>query len=184
MDKKQFSGFTLTELLVAVAIVGIIASIAVPSFARMIERNKLKEAAESLKADLMWLRTETIKRSCYYDADADGDDDGGLRIDFDTTSAWSYTIYAVEGQCGCPSGAGDCIEKVVNSTQFSGVSMSSAFSTGKTTRFDFRRGSGLVAGNAQLDSTNYHVKVVVAPVGRVRICNISGLAGLGGYAEC
>lgn len=63
MNKKQSLGFTLTEFMITIAIVGILASLAVPSFQRMIERNKLKKAAESLKSDLMFARTEAIKLS-------------------------------------------------------------------------------------------------------------------------
>ncbi|HIF55482.1 MAG TPA: prepilin-type N-terminal cleavage/methylation domain-containing protein, partial [Methylococcaceae bacterium] len=52
MNNKQFSGFSLTELLVVIALIGIIASIAIPSFQGMIEKNRLKAAIESLAADL------------------------------------------------------------------------------------------------------------------------------------
>ena len=163
MNNKQGFGFTLTELIVTVAIVGIIASIAVPSFARMVERYRLKEVAEGLKSDLMWMRTETIKRSC------------NLKVAIDK-DAWSYTIFRTAGTCDCPVGGGNCNDKVVNGSEFTGVSMSSA----SAPLFDFRRGTAFT-GNAILDSTNYHVKVVVAPTGRVRICNISGSTGLPGY---
>jgi len=172
MNKKHSLGFTLTELMITVAIIGILASIAVPSFQDMIERNRLKEAVEGLKSDLMWMRTETIKRSC------------NLRVTF-TPATWNYTIFRADGECGCPAGGGNCNELVINGSQFTGVTMSSAaYGAGTTTRFDFRRGTGVIAGSTQLDSTNYHVKVVVAPVGRVRICNIAGQTGLGGYTEC
>ena len=51
MHKKQDLGFTLVELMITVAIVGIVSSIAVPSFSRMLEQNRLKEVAGALKSD-------------------------------------------------------------------------------------------------------------------------------------
>ena len=87
INKKQGVGFTLIELMITVAIAGILASLAVPSFSKMIERNRLKEAAEGLKSDLQWMRTESIKQSC------------NLQADFDNT-AWNYEIYLPAGGTG------------------------------------------------------------------------------------
>jgi type IV fimbrial biogenesis protein FimT len=48
---KKNQGITLIEVLVVIAILGILASIAVPSYQDMIERNRLKQAVESLADD-------------------------------------------------------------------------------------------------------------------------------------
>ena len=47
-SKKIASGLTLTEMLVAVAILGILSSIAVPNFSRQIQNNCQAEAASNL----------------------------------------------------------------------------------------------------------------------------------------
>lgn len=172
MKKRNNQGFTLLELMVIIAIAGILASIAVPSYQKMLERNRLREALEGMKSDLQWMRTETFKRSC------------NLNASFNS-AAWSYTIYRTAGTCQCPTGS-NCNDKVVSGSQFTGISMSNvSFAGGGTsTYFDFRTGTTPIAGNIQLDSATYHAKVVVAPVGRVRICNINGLEGLIGYETC
>lgn len=59
---KLERGFTLIELLVAVAIVAILATLAAPSFVRLIADNNLSTQANSLLADLRFARGEAIKR--------------------------------------------------------------------------------------------------------------------------
>lgn len=60
---KNNSGFTLIELMVTVAIVGIFASIALPSFARLIENNRVTTATNELVSGLTLTRSEALKRS-------------------------------------------------------------------------------------------------------------------------
>ncbi|MDD2659874.1 MAG: prepilin-type N-terminal cleavage/methylation domain-containing protein [Methylococcales bacterium] len=192
--KRQINyGFTLVEALIVIAIIGILSVIAVPSYQDMIERNRLKQAAEGLKSDMQWMRTETIKQSC------------NLQAAFTNGAAWSYQIYippAVAGTTcaaqhviyGCPAAAtANCNIKTVSSTQFIGITMATvSFFSSPTTvaEFDFRRGEAKRSNNnsnngrVELSSTNYIVKVVISSVGRVRICDIAGSSGLSGYQNC
>ena len=193
MNRQKNTGFTLLEVMIVVAIIGILAAIAVPSYQDMLERNRLKQAVEALKSDMQWMRTQTIKQSC------------NLQASFTAGANWSYQIFippaAIGSTCaaqhvsnGCAAAAtSNCNIRTVDGTQFSGVTMDTvAFFSSPTTvaEFDFRRGEAKRSntnrsnGRVELSSPNYIVKVVIAPVGRVRICNIAGSNGLSGYQNC
>lgn len=163
MNKKRSSGFTLTELMVTVAIIGILASIAVPSFQDMIERNRLKEAVESLKSDLMFARTEAIKRSTSINVAVVEND-----------SNWCYGVNDDDTICACGT-VDDCGIKAVAGSQFQGTTVGDDFSTS----FNFRRGT---AGNGTvvISSANYSASVIVSTRGRIRVCS----SNLGGYSAC
>lgn len=59
---RQGRGFTLLEVMVAVAILGVLAAIAGPSFTPLIERWRVRQAAEQLQSTLHYARSEAIKR--------------------------------------------------------------------------------------------------------------------------
>lgn len=56
-------GFTLLELMVVIAIFTMIMAVGGPSFSRMIERNQLQAATSDLTMDILWARSEAVKRN-------------------------------------------------------------------------------------------------------------------------
>ena len=59
---KYSSGFTLTELIISIAIAGMLAGIAIPSFISIITNNRLTTYANELMTALNLARSEAIKR--------------------------------------------------------------------------------------------------------------------------
>lgn len=67
---RPAQGFTLIEMLVVVALLGIFLAIAAPSFAGLIRSNKVQAAADELVTVLQYARSEAITRGG--DGNADG----------------------------------------------------------------------------------------------------------------
>lgn len=61
MHRKQ-SGFTLLELLIALAVISIVLTVAVPSFQSIIEKNSVTTSINEFAASLRLARTEAVKR--------------------------------------------------------------------------------------------------------------------------
>jgi type IV fimbrial biogenesis protein FimT len=61
--REKLSGFTLIEMLIAVVIVGVLASIAVPSFREFVAGQRIRTASFDIMAVLTLARSEAIKRN-------------------------------------------------------------------------------------------------------------------------
>ncbi len=165
----QATGFTQLELLISIAILGILAAFAVPSFRSTLERNEIIAVAEALSADLRWARGEAIKRNAT------------LNVTF-TPGAAGVWQYVISTDTSPP-----VTLKSVSSAQtadFKAVALAENFRNHVTT-FDPVRGTNEGKnGTATLTSAQgtYSLKVILGNLGRVRIC--ADLGGIGGYEAC
>jgi type IV fimbrial biogenesis protein FimT len=159
MSIKRQGGFTVTELLVTLVVIGILAAIAMPSLSETSEKRRLKAASEAILSDLRWVRSESIKQNTPF------------TVTFTNGSygTWSYVIN---------DGSADI--KTVTSTNFSefdGVSINQNFASSQMVT-DNARGT-LRPGTVSLSTSSYANEVRVSILGRVRICGNSG-----GYDAC
>jgi type IV fimbrial biogenesis protein FimT len=87
--KHKLNGFSLVELMVAIAIFGIVAALGIPSYKVWIQNTRIRTASESIQNGLQIARAEAVKRN------------SPVQFDFrNNHSAWTVcTRPAVPGSC-------------------------------------------------------------------------------------
>ena len=160
-NRTREIGFTLLELMIIVAILGILIALAAPSFTSLLERRKIIAAAEAIQSDLRWARSEAIKRNT----------DVTVSFTPGAGGIWKYVITPA-------------IKTVDSATipEFGNVALAENFGGDHATGFDHTRGTSNDNGTVALTSSAGKVCIVLSTLGRVRIC--SKVGNIGGYKSC
>jgi type IV fimbrial biogenesis protein FimT len=80
MSRAAQSGISLIEILVAIAIVGIIFALGLPSYGTWIQNTQIRTAAESILAGLQVAKNEAIRRNTAIQFKLDGGDTTQWRV--------------------------------------------------------------------------------------------------------
>lgn len=157
-------GLTLLELVIALAVLALVASLAIPSFGSLTARTRLKGAAEGLAGDLSEARFEAAKRGL------------ALNIEFGSGNAgWCWAVATTPG-CACGA-AQACQLKTVQAHEHAGVELLQAGSTQVQAN-----GQALAASTLFQSARGERLRVDVSPLGRATICAPAGK--IPGYADC
>ena len=157
-------GLTLLEVMIALAILAIIATLALPTLAGAAERARLKSAAETLAADLAEARFESARRG------------QPLTVEATVGPAWCWVVAT---DSGCPCGEKQaCRLKAAQASDFVGIAMSDAHSV----RFDPTGTADTQGGALFQSSRGEQLRVDLLALGRARICAPQG--ALPGYPAC
>jgi type IV fimbrial biogenesis protein FimT len=193
---KQFqAGFTLLEMLIALTVLAILVSVAVPTMLGLADKQKFVGAAEQIYGHLQQARSEAIARSIPTHANFD-----------DGTTVWTYGISSTEDcdltltdrtdpdACTIRVDDGDGVENDVDlvlmrftDTDHDDVELIiSGFPVGSTEiDFDPVRGTA-TGGTVQLTSstTDLELNVVVSVLGRIEICSPDANHAVPNYGAC
>lgn len=158
-------GVTLIETMVIVAVVAIITMVALPSFGTLLEKMRLRSAAEALYSELHFARSEALKR----------------KENMVVTFAWNASEwrYGTDTAVCDPFTLDDC-ERVVSSDDHPGISLTDddVDFNGNFTGFEPMLGTSTFSesgvtlhnGTATFSSPSGMTKaVIVAPIGRIKI---------------
>ena len=175
--KHTMQGFTLSELMITIAIVSIISALAAPSFSETIDKRRVDGVSEPVKSLLSFARSENISRQS----------DFFISFDTSTSSAdWCVGV-SMSANCDCNAsidGNNACVVdgqlKVIKSDGSGNVQLSTTFANDETS-FSAPRGGASETGDIVISSTSEDRSTTLSinRMGRIYSCTAEGSSTCG-----
>lgn len=190
--KSKVSGFTLIEVIIAVSITAILASMAAPNLQAFLSSNRINAASSHLQMDLSYARSEAIKRGfsvsvCVSNASQTGCDSS---VD-DYAKGWIiFTDYNANGDFNpavtadtTGDGVQDSVEEILqvshSVSEALTIDNAGVLEDSITYRSTGQVAGALVAPNDRLyinrDGYAYQ-NITLSVTGRVKICSVASPA--------
>jgi len=188
---SRVSGFTVSDLMIALAVAAIITSFAVPSYRTILEKRQVTSTAQQLAAFLSSAQVTAVEHNQFvsvnYKATA-GNWCFGLRTDDVATTTCDCTVTDVTAANACT------VDNTLNvftsyHLNYPEVLKTATVGDSDTIVFDPVRGLTRDAQAVKLelvsDDDSYALDVEVSVTGRVKVCsNKDANKDVPGYAEC
>lgn len=163
MKPRLMRGLTLVELMIGVAILGVVAMLAAPSFTSFIARAKLRGAANEVYADLQFARSAAAEKN------------QGFQVEFSSTGydIWRMSRTTPANKDASTAAAPNPVKSVVwsdsNTTVTGGSTMVVNFNPVRATAAV--TDGPLVLSNGSISGT---LQLSVGVTGRAELCSPSG----------
>jgi type IV fimbrial biogenesis protein FimT len=172
MDARRMPGFTIIELMIGIALVGLLVMIGLPNFTAWMQNTQIRNAAESILNGIQVARTEAVRRN------------RAVRLDLTTpgTSDWQVRINTPPALVGAPlepdpvqarvgkegSATAAVASGGANTITFNGVGwvIPNADGTNSITRVDVTAGPTVSSG-----VVTRRLSIIVGTNGTVRMCD-------------
>lgn len=159
-DRRRTHGLTLIELVIGMALLALLLSLAVPSFGARMTHYRLMSTAEGLVQDLGEARQIALR------------DGIAVIVDFNPGPDWCYAV-ARTAHCDCGT-ALPCQLKTVRARDLPGIQLTQSTPT---------RVEPIEVGRRQqvaelVSRDGEHLRIEITPLGRAQLCTSSGMTGV------